>query len=85
MDVSRRSVLTLYRSLLREGGKFQNYNFRQYTLRKIRDSFHQRKHETDTTKITEFIACAEEGLELVRRQVAIGKLYSDEPIAVERR
>jgi len=85
MDVSRRSVLNLYRNLLREGGKFQNYNFRQYALRKIRDSFHQHKYETETAKITEFMACAEEGLQLVKRQVSIGKLYSDEPIAVERR
>lgn len=83
MDAPRRTVLTLYRNLLREGGKFNNYNFRNYALRKIRDSFHQHKHETDTAKIKEFILCAEENLELVRRQVVIGNLYDDNPTVVE--
>lgn len=83
MDTPRRTVLTLYRNLLREGGKFNNYNFRNYALRKIRDSFHQHKQETDTVKIKEFILCAEENLELVRRQVVIGNLYGDNPAVVE--
>ena len=82
MDASRRTVLTLYRNLLREGGKFQNYNFRNYALRKIRVSFQQNKQETDATKIREFILCAEENLEIVRRQAIIGNLYSDNPTVV---
>lgn len=85
MDTSRRTVMTLYRNLLREGGKFQNYNFRNYALRKIKDGFQQNKQETDQVKVKEFLACAKESLALVRRQVIIGSLYSDDPVVVEQK
>ena len=85
MDATRRTILHLYRNLLREGQLFQNYNFRQYTLRKVKDTFRQHKNETDITKLNEFIKQAEGNLELIKRQVAIGRLYNDAPVAVERR
>jgi len=36
---SRTQVLSLYRSLLRTSKGFVNYNFREYALRHVRESF----------------------------------------------
>lgn len=84
MEPSRRTVLQLYRTLLREGSKFQNYNFRDYTLRRIRHSFQQHKSETDVNKIQSFVKSAEENLQLIKRQVTVGSLYIDPPLVVEK-
>lgn len=85
MEPSKRTVLYLYRNLLRESSKFQNYNFREYALRRVRYSFQQHKNEGDASKIQEFVKCAEENLQLIKRQVAVGKLYMDPPLVVEKK
>lgn len=38
---------SLYRSLLRQGRQFANYNFREYTVRRTKDAFREHKGETD--------------------------------------
>ena len=85
MDPSRRAVLHIYRNLLKEGRKFQDYNFREYTLRRIRDSFKENKLETYKNKIQEFIRCAEDNLELIKRQTIIGNLYESQRLVLERK
>ncbi|GES93467.1 LYR motif-containing protein 4 [Rhizophagus clarus] len=40
-----------YRPLLRESQKFSSCNFRDYAYRKIRDSNHANKNETDSERI----------------------------------
>lgn len=84
MQNSRIPVLSLYRTLLREGSKFPNYNFREYTLRKVRDTFRQNMKETNNNKVKEFLKCAEENLETIKRQVTIGHLYGVDRIVVEK-
>ena len=76
-------TLRLYKQLLREGSKFADYNFREYTLRKIKDTFRQNMNETDACKIKDLIKSAEENLEVIKRQVAIGNMYSHNKIVVE--
>ena len=76
-------TLRLYKQLLREGSKFADYNFREYTLRKIKDTFRQNMNETDACKIKDLNKSAEENLEVIKRQVAIGNMYSHNKIVVE--
>lgn len=76
-------TLRLYKQLLREGSKFADYNFREYTLRKIKDTFRQNMNETDACKIKDLNKSAEENLEVIKRHVAIGNMYSHNKIVVE--
>lgn len=76
-------TLRLYKQLLREGSKFADYNFREYTLRKIKDTFRQNMNETNACKIKDLNKSAEENLEVIKRQVAIGNMYSHNKIVVE--
>ncbi|KAL0091087.1 NADH dehydrogenase 1 alpha subcomplex subunit 6 NDUFA6 [Phycomyces blakesleeanus] len=69
-------VLSLYRNFIRFGNRFQSYNFKDYTIRRARDAFHENKLETDPSKITQFIRKAEHDLEVVKRQAAISTLYA---------
>ena len=54
-DTSAYSVRSLYRSLLRQGNQFANYNFRLYARRRTRDAFHDHQKESDPRLIQEFV------------------------------
>jgi len=70
-------VLSLYRELLRECHRFPSYNYRQYALERVKYGFHQGERETDPKKIQELLKKAKDSLQLVRRQVTLGNLFSD--------
>ncbi|GES94702.1 LYR motif-containing protein 4 [Rhizophagus clarus] len=59
---NRTYILHLYRSLLRASQKFSSYNFRDYAYRKIRDSYHVNKNETDSDRIIQLVGKAEREL-----------------------
>ncbi|CAH0481264.1 unnamed protein product [Peronospora belbahrii] len=48
--MSSSSVLHLYRQMLRNAANFENYNFRSYALRRIKEDF--RKNKTLETAIS---------------------------------
>ncbi|XP_026271416.1 LYR motif-containing protein 4-like [Frankliniella occidentalis] len=81
----RNEVLRLYKSLLREGSKFSNYNFRMYALRKVRDEFKEHKLETDPKKIEAFLTFGKENLDVVKRQVMVANLYRTDNLVIERK
>lgn len=54
-DTSAYSVRSLYRSLLRQGSQFANYNFRMYARRRTRDAFHENQRVTDSRQIQELV------------------------------
>ncbi|XP_014101488.1 protein bcn92 [Bactrocera oleae] len=80
---TRRQVITIYRLLLREAEKIPAYNFRMFAGRKIRDTFRENKSINDFAVIDQKLAEAKQNLELVRRQVIIGHLYSAEKLVIE--
>merc|ERR1712080_420285 len=84
MASHRMNILKLYRTMLREGSKFENYNFRVYTTEKIRKTFHQHKNETDMDKVNSLIRRAEQDLDMIRRQTTIGKLYVDTKVMLDK-
>ncbi len=84
MAQQRSLVLSLYRQLLREAAKFESYNFRSYALRRVKLGF--RDHQQTTTSPTQVASLIEEAkssLELIRRQVILGRLYPANKLVIE--
>jgi plasmid replication initiation protein len=76
-------VLSLYRGLLRHGGRFAQNSFRQYALRRTRERFREHRAETDAARVEQLLAQAEEQLAIVKRQAVISALYPQERTVVE--
>nr|CAI5867838.1 unnamed protein product [Callosobruchus analis] len=76
-------LLKLYKSLMRESQKIPDYNFRNYALRKVRDSFKANSKITDSTLINNEIQEATKNLEIIKRQAAVGQMYSAEKLVIE--
>ncbi|KAI5635093.1 complex 1 protein (LYR family) domain-containing protein [Phthorimaea operculella] len=80
---SKTQVLSLYKSLMRESGKFGNYNFRCYALRRVRDAFKENKSLTDPNIAKREIQYAKENLDIIKRQVIIGNMYGTDKLVIE--
>ncbi|NXG15723.1 LYRM4 protein, partial [Grallaria varia] len=57
--------------------------FRTYAIRRIRDAFRENKNIKDSEKIEELVNKAKANLEVIRRQVTIGQLYSTQKLVIE--
>ncbi|KAF2861510.1 iron-sulfur cluster biosynthesis protein Isd11, partial [Piedraia hortae CBS 480.64] len=75
------NVRSLYRSLLRQGRQFANYNFREYALRRTRDAFREPRNGAD--EIRETMAKGEKDLQMMRRQTIISQFYQLDRLVVE--
>mmetsp|Transcript_14843 Transcript_14843/g.33504 ORF Transcript_14843/g.33504 Transcript_14843/m.33504 type:complete len:82 (+) Transcript_14843:204-449(+) len=74
--------ITLFRCLLREAKKVDNYNFRLYAIRRTRIGFESNKNLSG--KDAELaLQEGKEQLEILRRQVVLGNLYPSEPSVME--
>ena len=80
---TRSAALSLYRSLLRAGGGFSNYNFRDYALRSVRDKFRENVGLTDAEAITAAMHEGRQQLELVKRQTMVSRLFPQGKHAME--
>ncbi|KAH8235909.1 hypothetical protein KR032_010611 [Drosophila birchii] len=80
---TRRQAITLYRNLMRESAKLPSYNFRMYAARKIRDTFRANRTIRDYDEIDRQMAAGQQNLELIRRQVIIGHLYTTDKLVIE--
>lgn len=80
---SKAQVLSLYKQLIKESRKFANYNYREYSLRKIRDTFRANKDVTSAETIEELVKKGEENLDLIKRQVTINQMYKTKPVILE--
>jgi hypothetical protein len=69
--------ITLYRALLKTSKQIPTYNFREYAIRKVKDSFRQ----NENTK--EFLLDAENQLAMLKRQVIVQKLYNPDKLVIE--
>jgi len=81
----RSSVLSIYRNLLRTGGRFADYNYRMYAKRRIRDGFRGNKSLTDSNQIKEQIKFAQDNLKVIERQVIIGSMYKDTTLVIDKK
>lgn len=69
--------------MLEKATKFDNYNFREYSKRRIRHGFKQSKNESDPAKILTLYNSAVNDLGLLERQTAISQMYTFEKLVVE--
>ncbi|XP_015521259.1 LYR motif-containing protein 4 [Neodiprion pinetum] len=83
MAVAREMIVNLYRNLIRESKKWDSYNYRMYALRKIRHEFRENKLLQDAEKIKESYNYGLTNLDMIRRQVTIGNLYSTRQLVIE--
>jgi LYR motif-containing protein 4 len=83
MATSRTAILSLYRSLLRTGAQFSQYNFREYARRRTRDAFREHKNETDPQRLQDLVNRAINDLQMMKRQTAISKMYNMDKLVVE--
>ncbi|XP_046738492.1 LYR motif-containing protein 4 [Diprion similis] len=84
MAVAREMIINLYRNMIRESKKWDSYNYRMYALRKIRHEFREKKLLQDAEKIKESYNYGLTNLDMIRRQVTIGNLYSTRGLVIEK-
>lgn len=73
---SSAAVFKLYRSFLREGKKFPNYNVREYVQRQAREKFRENAAGKQSAAVDEQWSKARETLALVQRQAIVYTLYA---------
>jgi len=83
MSARRAPVLRAYRGLLREGSRYNNYNFREYILRRVKEEFRDNKTVQDPVEIEKLLQKAQQNLDVVRRQALISRLYPHQPLVLE--
>ncbi|CDK28673.1 unnamed protein product [Kuraishia capsulata CBS 1993] len=84
MAGNKSQVLSLYRQFLRNASKFEDYNFRNYFLRKSRDEFKKHKDVSDPAEIANFIKSARQDLLVLKRQAEISQMYHFDKLVVEK-
>ncbi|KAJ3885687.1 hypothetical protein GG344DRAFT_58810 [Lentinula edodes] len=80
---SRRSILSLYHSTLRTSKSFSSYNFRNYFIRRTKDTFRAIQSESDPTRIQSHYSEAVRELAVLRRSAIVNQLYGGWRLAVE--
>ncbi|KAK9527395.1 hypothetical protein VZT92_013962 [Zoarces viviparus] len=80
---ARAQVISLYRVMLTESKKFPSYNFRTYAVRRVRDAFRANRTVEDPKAVERLMVEGQQTLELIKRQVTIGKMYETQKNVVE--
>lgn len=81
--LGNRQSLHLYRELLRHGKQYNGYNIREYIKRRVRDEFKQNKLVSNSADLEKLHQKARDNLDVIKRQVAISKLYNKERLIIE--
>ena len=79
---SRPGVLRLYKSLLRAAREFENYNFRDYAARYVRDDFRAHR-DADAAAAAELYAKGLEQRDQLKRMATVSSLFPDGKHAME--
>ncbi|KAF1810264.1 hypothetical protein P152DRAFT_484063 [Eremomyces bilateralis CBS 781.70] len=74
---------SLYRSLLRQGNQFANYNFREYAKRRTRDAFRENQAITEERKVQEMMQKGLQELQVLKRQTVISQMFQFDKLVVE--
>mmetsp|Transcript_6599 Transcript_6599/g.25470 ORF Transcript_6599/g.25470 Transcript_6599/m.25470 type:complete len:81 (+) Transcript_6599:154-396(+) len=68
------AAISLYRQLLRQAGRFTQYNFRSYAMRKVVSEFRKGK-DLQGEEAQKALAFAQEQLGVMTRQATISQMY----------
>lgn len=80
---SRIEILRLYRSLLKACGKFEQYNYREYALERVKHDFRANRNLVNQEEINLAVEKAKENLVVIQRQAEISTLYPSEGYFME--
>ncbi|KAG5183567.1 hypothetical protein JKP88DRAFT_198971 [Tribonema minus] len=75
-------AVSLYRQLLREGKKLTDYNFRMYSLRRVRQGFAEDASLTGEAA-NKALAFGKDQLAMLQRQAILSQLYPAAPSVME--
>ncbi|KAF4579504.1 hypothetical protein EYR36_001317 [Pleurotus pulmonarius] len=81
---SRRSILNLYSVMLKTSNSFSSYNFRNYFVRKTKDTFRSIQNESDPSKIQALYKEAVADLAVLKRSALVNQVYGGWKLAIER-
>ncbi|RFU24531.1 hypothetical protein B7463_g11804, partial [Scytalidium lignicola] len=74
---------SLYRQLLKQGGQFAAYNFREYAKRRTRDAFRENQNVEDERRIQELLQKGYKELQALKRQTVISQFFQLDKLVVE--
>ncbi|KAL6450247.1 ISD11 Protein ISD11 [Candida maltosa Xu316] len=81
--VDSKQVLRLYKQLFEKAGKFDNYNFKEYSKRKIHETFKANKGVSNPEEVNQLYNEGINQLALLTRQTTISQLYTFDKLVVE--
>jgi len=73
----------LYHNMLRTSQSFSSYNFREYFVRRTKDTFRKMQKESDPEKLRFMYSDATRESGILTRSVAVNQLYGGWKLAVE--
>ncbi len=77
MTTASSHSIRLFRSLLRESYKIQDYNFRSYALRRVRLGFEKNRGLIEGEGLKRELEEGKRSLEMLKRQSEISRLYPE--------
>ena len=83
MPASRTATIGLYRDLLRAARGFNNYNFREYALRRVREDVREGSTISGEDALQLAYERGRQQLAMLRRQSAISAMFPQERHAME--
>eukprot|EP00871_Galdieria_phlegrea_P002857 jgi/Galph1/3572/GphlegSOOS_G2216.1 len=77
------AVLRLYKQMLRYSAMFSDYNFREYALARVKESFRDNKSLRERESIEKAVEKAKRNLEMLQRQAQISQMYKGDRLVIE--
>ncbi|KIK07145.1 hypothetical protein K443DRAFT_119788 [Laccaria amethystina LaAM-08-1] len=80
---SRQAILSLYHNMLRTSQSFSSYNFREYFIRRTKDTFRTIQAESDPNRVGMLYSDAVKEFTVLRRSAIVNQLYGGWKLAIE--
>ncbi|GAV54206.1 hypothetical protein ZYGR_0AK07080 [Zygosaccharomyces rouxii] len=82
-SLTRTQVLGLYKQFIKNANNFNDYNFKNYFLRRARTLFRENRDIKDQQKLDSLYANALKDLGVLKRQSLISQMYTFDKLVVE--
>lgn len=70
--------------MMKTSKQFEQYNFREYSKRRVKEGFKENKNLKDKEKVQEFLEFAKDQLGVLERQSQMSKFYKTLPLVIEK-
>ncbi|CCE94085.1 Isd11p TDEL_0H02260 [Torulaspora delbrueckii] len=80
---TRGQVLKLYKQFMKNARQFNDYNFREYFIRRARIGFKENKDVHDSQKLNTLFKEAQRDLGVLKRQSVLSQMYTFDKLVVE--